>query len=258
MDYLKNIVPKNIVPKSIVSKNIVPKSIIPQNRIPKSIIPKSIIPQNIIPEKQTNISNSGGHNIILFLIFFIIPVIIIVLVIINFATKDQKYKSLKFPTYDNTGKQNSSGVKQKGIIPDGQDSNSGCSFPGTTNEKCGCPMLYIGGDAKKYRDSNNRSACPSLFNDEQWAGCSGDASLYQQMLACYSVRNCDLERNAFSHNRCIKSSEVGHKCPDMFPKLSLEEQQKICDVANKSIKTLNPKKGCKFTKSAFGNSCDNY
>ena len=119
-------------------------------------------------------------------------------------------------------------------------------------------MLYIGGDAKKYRDSNNRSACPSSFNDEQWAGCSGDASLYQQMLACYSVRNCDLERNAFSHNRCIKSSEVGHKCPDMFPKLSLEEQQKICDVANKSIKTLNPKKGCKFTKSAFGNTCDNY
>ena len=26
----------------------------------------------------------------------------------------------------------------------------------------------------------------------------------------------------------------------------------------KSIKTLNPKKGCTFNKSALGNSCDNY
>ena len=221
------------------------------------------IPQNIIPENQSIISNSKSFSFLLFLIFFIIPIIIITLIVINFVTKDSKYKNLKFPTYtgkqnSSGGKQNSSGGKQKGIIPDGQFSEPGCSFPDTPNEKCGCPMLYIGGDAKKYRDSNNRSACPSSFNDEQWAGCSGDASLYQQMLACYSIRNCDFERNAFSHNRCIESSQVGHKCPDMFPKLSLEEQQKICDVADKSIKTLNPKKGCRFTKSALGNTCDNY
>ena len=205
----------------------------------------------IIPENQINTS-SKFNKFIYFLIFFIIPIIIITLVIINFISKDAQYKKLKFPPYD-FKKSNSSGSKQ-GIIPDGSTSLPGCTKAGGV-EKCGCPILHF----DKSDHSDKSSGCPSTFSSDLKKGCGKDSTLYQQMMACYNVRNCKFEKNTLSHNKCIQASPI--QCPHMDSSLDLNQQKNLCDAGDKSIKSLKSKnpnnpKGCKFNKNTFGNTCD--
>jgi hypothetical protein len=209
---------------------------------------------NIIPENQINNSSKSG-KFIYFLIFFIIPVIIIALVIVNFISNDSKYKKLKFPPYDfkngSSVNPNGSSVNPKGIIPDGETSTPGCTIVNGV-EKCGCPILHY--NSKDYPDLS--SGCPSIFSPTLKKGCGDDSTLSEQMMSCYGVRNCDFEKNALSHNRCIEKSN--NTCPDMWGELSLAEQKNICSQADKSYKTLTPKNGCKFNKKLFGNTCEYY
>jgi len=202
---------------------------------------------NIIPENQIN-NSTKSSKFIYFLIFFIIPVIIITLVIVNFISKDGKYKKLVFPPYDF---KNGSGAKPKGIIPDGITGGNGCTNAGGV-EKCGCPILHF--DKSDHPDLS--SGCPSTFSPALKKGCGNDATLSEQMMACYDVRNCEFEKNRFTHNKCNRM--FYNTCPEMWSELSLADQKNICSKADKSYKTLNPKNGCKFNKSVLGNTCKYY
>jgi hypothetical protein len=223
------------------------------------------IPVNNIKYIPQNTSSKYKSLLSVFL-FLILPIILIVLLLINYSYQNKKKKKyiddIKIPSYNPEYDKNPNDPNDpnEGIIPDGLIGGTGCSIVDGV-ERCGCPMLYIGGNPKNYRDNDGRSVAPSYFFDDidLTQGLTGDASLYQQQLACKSIRNCFFERNATSKNRCIPMSN--DRCPKMFPKMSLNEQMKICEVGDKAFKSSKNKnsnniKGCNFNESFWGNTCD--
>ena len=218
------------------------------------------IPVNNIQYIPQNTSSKYNSIFSIFL-FLILPIILIVLLLINYSYQKKKKKKylddIKIPSYNPEYDKDPNDPNDpiEGIIPDGITGSPGCNIIDGV-ERCGCPMLYIGGDPKIYRDKDGSSAAPAYFfdNPDLAKGISGDGSLYQQQFACKSVRNCLFERNATGKNRCISMSNT--RCPKMFPSISLKNQEKICNIADNAIKSINdstdPIKGCDFKQSFWG------